>query len=104
MREKAKDTPKRTESFRRSRISQAQVSIELHAMKLRAELGISEGCALSQEDALTLIPNCEIHAVKNVEGIGFDTLVEFHNESITSEPSRSRPNVVFRSYSMMRIR
>ena len=82
MNESASDPPKRAERTRthRSRISHAQLSLEMHASKLRAELGISEYCALSHEDALSLIPNCEIHAVKNVPGIRFETLVEFHND------------------------
>jgi IrrE N-terminal-like domain len=49
-------------------------------MQLRAELRIDEFCSLSQEQAFELISDCEIHAVTNVEGIRFETLLEFHTE------------------------
>jgi hypothetical protein len=47
-------------------------------MDLRKELRIDEFCCLSQEQALGLIPDCEIHAVKNIDGILFETRVEFY--------------------------
>jgi hypothetical protein len=82
MRESARDPPKKTDRARayHTRLSLGQVSIELHAMELRAQLGLDEFCNLSQEQALRLIPDCEIHAVKNVHGILFETLLEFHTD------------------------
>jgi hypothetical protein len=81
MSESANEHPKKVERprARRLRISLAQIAIELHASRLRSHLGVTEFCSLSHEDALRLIPNCEIHAIKNLKGILFETVAEFHN-------------------------
>ena len=64
----------------RARISPWQQSIEHHAMRLRTELVLSDLDSLAHEHALSLIPNCEIWALKNVSRLPYEHVVHFRTE------------------------
>lgn len=49
-------------------------------MRLRAELQLSDLDPLSHEDALSLIPSCEVWALKNVPRLPYEHVVHFRTE------------------------
>lgn len=60
-----------------TRISSWQRAIELQAMRLRAELRLSWLRPLEHDRALSLIPNCEFWALKNIPGLPFEIVNHF---------------------------
>jgi Zn-dependent peptidase ImmA (M78 family) len=63
----------------RARLTQWQLGIERHAMRLRQELGISDDLCLSHESALNLIPRCEVWALKHIPNLPFEHVIHFRN-------------------------
>jgi hypothetical protein len=59
------------------RFGSHQSAIERHAMRLRSELRLSDDQCLNHDDALRLIPGCEIWALKNIPGLPFEHVVHF---------------------------
>jgi Zn-dependent peptidase ImmA (M78 family) len=64
----------------RQRLSESQISIERHAIRLRSELRVSDFCALPHDAALARIPNCEVWALKNLPGVKFETVNHFRTD------------------------
>lgn len=58
-------------------ISPWQRDIERHALNLRAQLGLSACAPLEHCQALKLIPNCEVWALKNVPKLPFEFVNHF---------------------------
>jgi hypothetical protein len=55
----------------------AQVAIEHHGMRLRAQLNLADHEPLHQHHAFALIPDCDIYPLKNVPGILLRSLNHF---------------------------
>lgn len=61
----------------RTRITAWQLSIERHAMQLRAELNLADFDPLEHDQALALIPKCEVWPVKNIPRLPFEHVIHF---------------------------
>lgn len=62
---------------RGSPISPRQRAIEAHAARLRFELNLADTVPLEHDQALELIPNCSVHAIKNINGLDFESINHF---------------------------